>query len=137
MLRHVLTYDRLKAASFVHSAVYVILLTRQGTPEERVRGLSAGADDFVTRPYDPAELLARVRSLLRIKAFHDTVLGSVEPGVAFVPLKDVSHTSLGSTVATSCSTRVQATSSARVVSTVARRAARSASIPSTSESEAT
>ena len=50
----------------------VVMVTSAGN-EERVPALEAGADDFVTKPFDPAELLARVGSLLRIKAFHDTV----------------------------------------------------------------
>ena len=40
--------------------VYVILLTGRDTPHERVEGLRAGADDFVSKPFDPPELLARV-----------------------------------------------------------------------------
>ena len=52
----------------------VIMVTASGN-EEKVSALEAGADDFVTRPFDHAELLARVRSLLRIKAYHDTVVG--------------------------------------------------------------
>jgi putative two-component system response regulator len=47
---------------------YVIVLTSHGTPEEKVRGLSAGADDLVTKPYHPAELLARVRNGERVLA---------------------------------------------------------------------
>jgi putative two-component system response regulator len=45
---------------------YIIVLTARGTPEEKVEGLSAGADDLVTKPYHPAELLARVRNAERM-----------------------------------------------------------------------
>jgi putative two-component system response regulator len=40
--------------------VYIILLTSRDTPQERVEGLKAGADDFVAKPYDTDELLARI-----------------------------------------------------------------------------
>ncbi len=46
--------------------IYIILLTGHNAPHERVEGLSAGADDFIAKPYDPAELLARVRSGERV-----------------------------------------------------------------------
>src|SRR5690606_25158706 len=41
--------------------------------QERIKGLEAGADDFLTKPVNQAELLARVRSLLRIKSLYDEV----------------------------------------------------------------
>lgn len=50
----------------------VVMLTSAGA-EERLAGLEAGADDFITKPFVSAELLARVRSLLRIKTYHDTI----------------------------------------------------------------
>ncbi len=40
---------------------------------ERVRGLQLGADDYLARPFDPSELLARARALLRVKQTHDRI----------------------------------------------------------------
>ena len=51
----------------------VIMVTALDPGEERIKGLDAGADDFLTKPINQAELLARVRSLLRIKELYDTV----------------------------------------------------------------
>ena len=51
----------------------VVMVTALDPAEERVKGLDAGADDFLTKPIEPHELFARVRSLLRIKALHDRV----------------------------------------------------------------
>lgn len=46
--------------------VYVIVLTSHDSPEEKVAGLTAGADDFITKPFDIKEVLARVRTGKRI-----------------------------------------------------------------------
>lgn len=51
----------------------VILLTAKGSQEDKVRGLDAGADDYVVKPFDSFELLARVRSMMRIKQMHDAL----------------------------------------------------------------
>ena len=51
----------------------VVMVTALDPTEERIKGLEAGADDFLTKPINAPELLARVKSLLRIKTFHDTV----------------------------------------------------------------
>ena len=48
------------------------MITASGEQEKR-RAIEAGADDFVTKPFDHAELLARVRSLLRLKRYHDEI----------------------------------------------------------------
>lgn len=51
----------------------VVMVTALDPGEERIKGIEAGADDFLTKPINQAELLARVRSLLRIKELHDQV----------------------------------------------------------------
>ncbi len=43
----------------------VIMLTARGEEEDRIRGLECGADDYVTKPFSPRELVARVRAVLR------------------------------------------------------------------------
>ena len=50
----------------------VIMITASGG-EDKIRAIEAGADDFVHKPFDQAELLARVRSLVRVKRYHDTI----------------------------------------------------------------
>jgi two-component system phosphate regulon response regulator PhoB len=45
--------------------VPVIMLTARGEETDRVRGLDSGADDYVAKPFSPAELVARVRAVLR------------------------------------------------------------------------
>jgi len=47
------------------SAVPVIMLTAKGEEDDRVRGLEPGADDYVTKPFSPRELVSRVRAVLR------------------------------------------------------------------------
>ncbi len=43
----------------------IIMLTARGEEEDKVRGLKTGADDYVTKPFSPRELMARVETLLR------------------------------------------------------------------------
>jgi diguanylate cyclase (GGDEF)-like protein len=49
----------------------IVFLTGAGTTEEKIRGLELGALDYITKPFDPAELRARVRAALRLKFMMD------------------------------------------------------------------
>jgi class 3 adenylate cyclase len=51
----------------------VVMITALDPGSERVKGIEAGADDFLSKPLNQPELLARVKSLLRVKQYHDTV----------------------------------------------------------------
>jgi two-component system phosphate regulon response regulator OmpR len=48
-----------------HSNVPIILLTARGMAEDRIRGLQIGADDYVPKPFEPAELALRINAILR------------------------------------------------------------------------
>lgn len=67
----------------------IIMLTARSQQADRVRGLNAGADDYLTKPYYPEELLARIKALLRRSrpVVERVVLGDVE--VDFVQLRAV------------------------------------------------
>ena len=56
--------------------VPIVMLTARGEEADRVRGLNSGADDYVVKPFSPAELVARIRAVLRRlrPAFGDEVL---------------------------------------------------------------
>jgi adenylate cyclase len=56
----------------------IILVTAMTDAKDIVAGLEAGADEYLTKPVDHAALSARVRSMLRIKALHDTVATQAE-----------------------------------------------------------
>ena len=57
--------------------VPVIMITATGGAD-LVRSLEAGADDFVSKPFDQHELLARVKSLIRVKSYHDDVVAALD-----------------------------------------------------------
>ena len=56
-----------------HSMLPIVLVTALDPAQERAKGLEAGADDFLSKPVNQAELMARVKSLLRIKQLYDEV----------------------------------------------------------------
>jgi DNA-binding response OmpR family regulator len=70
----------------------VIMVTALDPLTERVKGIDAGADDFISKPVNMAELLARVRSLLRIKALHEKVQTQAEElAEVIAALGNISH----------------------------------------------
>jgi class 3 adenylate cyclase/CheY-like chemotaxis protein len=73
-------YDVCRAvrANAATAMMPVVMVTALENRDERVRGLEAGADDFLSKPVNPPELLARVRSLLRIRRLHETVQKQAE-----------------------------------------------------------
>ncbi|WP_332628844.1 response regulator transcription factor [Halalkalibacter flavus] len=65
MMPGVSGYEVLQNIEKEHAALPVILLTALGETEDVVKGLSLGADDYITKPFEPSELKARVQSVLR------------------------------------------------------------------------
>jgi adenylate cyclase len=55
------------------NAVLPVIMVTSSIGREKVKAIEAGADDFIPKPFNNHELLTRVRSLLRIKRYHDTI----------------------------------------------------------------
>lgn len=55
---------KLKQHEFTRD-IPVIMLTARGEEEDKVRGLDAGADDYITKPFSPKELIARIKAVMR------------------------------------------------------------------------
>jgi DNA-binding response OmpR family regulator len=71
-------FDVLKEIRRARPALPVIMLTARGSEEDRVRGLKAGADDYVVKPFGAGELLARVEAVLRRSAERPRLDGHLE-----------------------------------------------------------
>ena len=55
------------------TAVLPVIMVTSSLGSEKTKSIEAGADDFIPKPFDRDELLTRIRSLLRIKRYHDTI----------------------------------------------------------------
>jgi len=71
--------QRLKANPHTHH-IPVLMVTALDQPSDRVRGLQVGADDFLTKPVDDIQLMARVKSLVRLKALTDELRARAQTG---------------------------------------------------------
>ena len=82
-----------------HAGLPILLLTALDRTEDKARGLEAGANDFLSKPFDESELSARLRSLLRTKALQDRLadlLGRyVSESIAAEALRNPFAVSLG------------------------------------------
>ncbi len=77
--------QRIRALPGAAGQVPVLMLTAKGDPMDRIIGLEMGADDYLPKPFEPRELLARIRAILRRKqngaateAAHTLHFGSLE-----------------------------------------------------------
>jgi DNA-binding response OmpR family regulator len=68
------------------TAVLPVIMLTASEGAEKTRSIEAGADDFITKPFNQEELLIRIRSLLRIKRYHDTIKSQA------VELRDLNRT---------------------------------------------
>jgi DNA-binding response OmpR family regulator len=64
----------------VKSRTPVLMLTARGDTDDRIRGLEMGADDYLPKPFEPGELVARIRAILRRSAPHSSASGAIAIG---------------------------------------------------------
>jgi DNA-binding response OmpR family regulator len=81
MLPDVDGFDLCRRLRDAGNYVPVLMLTARSSPDDRVRGLEAGADDYMVKPFDLGELLARVRSMLRRQAWQQGPTRTRAPNV--------------------------------------------------------
>ena len=75
--------QKIRAEEGSGTHVPIIMLTAESDVEQRIRGLRAGADDYLVKPFHPAELLARIRSLLARFAPREVLVGRPPLGRVF------------------------------------------------------
>jgi DNA-binding response OmpR family regulator len=68
------------------SSIPIIMLTSRATEEDKLRGLDLGADDYITKPFSPRELVARIRAVLRRSSRGDNS-SAIQSGDLVIDLK--------------------------------------------------
>ncbi|NTV12926.1 MAG: response regulator [Desulfobulbaceae bacterium] len=91
----------------LHNNIPVIMLTGLDGKEARVEGIEAGADDFITKPVDRQEVLARIKMLLRLKGLNDRLVNAyantnnlIAFGEQLITMHNPLHFELASTIDT-------------------------------------
>ena len=74
---------RLRALPGAAAQVPVLMLTAKGDPMDRVIGLEIGADDYLPKPFEPRELLARIRAILRRRGEGPAAQAATQPVLRF------------------------------------------------------
>ena len=87
MLPNMDGYEVLRRFRDLDASTPVLMLTARGEEIDKVRGLRAGADDYVTKPFGLMELLARIEALLRRGRLHDD--NDVDPIASQLTVRDV------------------------------------------------
>src|SRR3954447_10765146 len=72
-------FELLKRMRAESSTTPVLLLTARGDAVDRIVGLQIGADDYLPKPFDPRELVARIHAILRRTRAAKSIAGAVEP----------------------------------------------------------
>ena len=83
------------------SSTPVVMLTAKGDPMDRVVGLELGADDYIPKPFEPRELLARIRAVLRRRSNPQANLQAINPVLRFGSLeidRDARSVTIGGTL---------------------------------------
>ena len=62
----------------------VVIITGLAAKQDRIKGIEAGAEDFISKPIDPAEVLARIKMLLKAKELHEKQSGELFTEMGFV-----------------------------------------------------
>jgi response regulator RpfG family c-di-GMP phosphodiesterase len=56
-----------------YRSIPVVMITSLSSKDDRIRGIEAGADDFISKPFDHGEILARIKMLLKVKGLHENL----------------------------------------------------------------
>jgi DNA-binding response OmpR family regulator len=68
----------------MHLNIPVVLITGFNARDDRIKGIESGAEDFLSKPTDPAEILARIKMLLRVKALNERRIGDLLIEMKFI-----------------------------------------------------